>query len=60
MKELLLAGYFLIVIIVGVLSFKKVKNDKDFFVAGKNAGVMQVSGSLLASILGSLGNYWEC
>ena len=53
MKELLLAGYFLIVIIVGVLSFKKVKNDKDFFVAGKNAGVMQVSGSLLASILGS-------
>lgn len=53
MKELLLAGYFLIVIIVGILSFKKVKNDKDFFVAGKNAGVFQVSGSLLASILGS-------
>lgn len=53
MKELLLAGYFLIVIIVGILSYKKVKNDKDFFVAGKNAGVFQVAGSLLASILGS-------
>ncbi len=53
MKELLLAGYFLIVIVVGILSYKKVKNDKDFFIAGKNAGVLQVSGSLLASILGS-------
>ena len=53
MKEMLLFFYFLIVVVIGILSFKKVKDDKDFFVAGKNAGVLQVSGSLLASILGS-------
>ncbi|WP_300362217.1 sodium:solute symporter [Fusobacterium sp.] len=53
MKELLLFGYFLLVILVGILSFNKIKNDKDFFVAGKSAGIFQVSGSLLASILGS-------
>ena len=45
--------YFLIVIIVGFYSFKKVKNNNDFFIAGKKAGIFQVSGSLLASILGS-------
>ena len=53
MKELILFLYFFIVIIIGVFSFKKVKNSSDFFVAGKKAGVFQVSGSLLASILGS-------
>lgn len=53
MKEILLVGYFLIVIVIGFLSFKKVKDDKDFFIAGKNAGVFQVSGSLLATVLGS-------
>ena len=45
--------YFLIVILIGIFSYKKVKNNKDFFIAGKNAGIFQVSGSLLASILGS-------
>ena len=53
MNELILFFYFFIVIIIGILSFKKVKNNSDFFVAGKKAGVLQVSGSLLASILGS-------
>lgn len=53
MKEMFLFFYFLVVVIIGILSFKKIKNDKDFFIAGKNAGVLQVAGSLLASILGS-------
>lgn len=53
MKELILFIYFFIVIAIGIFSFKKVKNNSDFFVAGKKAGVLQVSGSLLASILGS-------
>lgn len=53
MEEILLLIYFLIVIIIGIISFKKIKNTKDFFVAGKEAGVLQISGSLLASILGS-------
>lgn len=50
---MLLGIYFLIVIIIGFYSFGKVKSNKDFFIAGKKAGVFQVSGSLLASILGS-------
>ena len=53
MKDLILFLYFFIVIIIGIFSFKKVKNNSDFFVAGKKAGVFQISGSLLASILGS-------
>ena len=53
MSGLLLGVYFFIVIVIGVLSFKMVKDDKDFFVAGRNAGVFQVTGSLLASVLGS-------
>ena len=53
MKDLILFLYFFIVIIIGIFSFKKVKNNNDFFVAGKKAGVFQISGSLLASILGS-------
>lgn len=53
MKELILFLYFFIVIVIGIFSFKKVKDNNDFFVAGKKAGVFQVSGSLLASILGS-------
>ncbi|MDP0488142.1 MAG: sodium:solute symporter family protein [Fusobacterium sp. JB019] len=53
MKEFILFVYFIIVIFIGISSFRKIKNNKDFFIAGKNAGVLQVSGSLLASILGS-------
>ena len=53
MKEFILFVYFIIVIFIGISSFKKIKNNKDFFIAGRKAGVLQVSGSLLASILGS-------
>lgn len=53
MKEFILLIYFVVVIFIGINSFKKIKNNKDFFIAGKKAGVLQVSGSLLASILGS-------
>lgn len=53
MREIILILYFFIVVIVGFISFGQIKNNKDFFIAGKNAGVYQVAGSLLASILGS-------
>lgn len=53
MNELILFFYFFIVIVIGILSFKNIKNNNDFFIAGKKAGVFQISGSLLASILGS-------
>lgn len=53
MKLLLLGVYFLVVIIIGIYSSKSIKTNKDFFIAGKQAGVFQVAGSLLASVLGS-------
>lgn len=51
-KEFLLL-YFFIMLLMGGLSYKKIKDDKDFFVAGKKAGIIQVTGSLLASVVGS-------
>lgn len=53
MKETIIILYFLLVLVIGLMSYKKIKNDKDFFIAGKNAGTIEVTGSLLASILGS-------
>lgn len=53
MKEIILFVYFFIAIFIGFNSYKKIKTNQDFFIAGKQAGVLQVSGSLLASILGS-------
>lgn len=53
MREIILILYFFLVVIVGFISFGQIKNARDFFIAGKDAGVYQVSGSLLASILGS-------
>ncbi len=52
MKELLFL-YLLVVILIGFTSIKKIKNPKDFFIAGKEAGVFQITGSLLASMIGS-------
>lgn len=53
MNQLILSLYFIIVIFIGYSSYKKIKGTKDYFVAGKNAGVREVTGSLLATVLGS-------
>ncbi|MGF6907629.1 sodium:solute symporter family protein [Fusobacterium sp. PH5-44] len=53
MNIFLIAIYFLIAIIIGINSYKKVKSSKDFFVGGKQSGILQVSGSILATVLGS-------
>lgn len=53
MREIILILYFFLVVIVGFISYGQIKTDRDFFIAGKDAGIYQVSGSLLASILGS-------
>ncbi len=50
--NLIIAIYFLGVLGVGVLSYFKIKTPADYFVAGKKAGTLPVSGSLLATILG--------
>ncbi|WP_321329512.1 sodium:solute symporter family protein [uncultured Ilyobacter sp.] len=53
MSNLLLYLYILGIFLVGIGSYKKIKGTKDFYVAGGNAGVVPITGSLLATILGS-------
>ena len=46
------AIYFVFVLLLGVYSWFKIKTPSDYYIAGKNAGLLPVSGSLLATILG--------
>lgn len=58
-ENLFLNLYFLGILAIGYNSFKKIKDTSHFFIANKEAGIFQVTGSLLATILGSsaiLGN----
>lgn len=58
-ENLFLNLYFLGILAIGYNSFKKIKDSSHFFIANKEAGVFQVTGSLLATVLGSsaiLGN----
>lgn len=53
MELVFLIVYFVIIILIGVYSFIKTKSSKDFYIAGKKGGVLGISGSLIATILGS-------
>ena len=50
--EIIIGIYFLGILLVGLFSFFKIKNPADYYVAGRKAGILPVSGSLLATILG--------
>lgn len=50
---MLIFFYFILMLIIGGMSYTKVKNHKDFFIAGKKGNSIQITGSLLATILGS-------
>jgi solute:Na+ symporter, SSS family len=50
--KIIIALYFLVVLAVGVYSWFKVKTPADYYISGKRAGLIPVSGSLLATILG--------
>lgn len=50
--KIIIAVYFLVVLAVGVYSFFKVKTPADYYVSGKRAGLISVTGSMLATILG--------
>jgi SSS family solute:Na+ symporter len=50
--EITIITYFLFIVGIGVYSAFKVKKPEDYYVAGKKAGLIPVSGSLLATILG--------
>lgn len=52
-ENLFLNLYFLGILAIGYNSFKKIKDSSHFFVANKEANVFQITGSLLATILGS-------
>lgn len=50
--EIIIAVYFVFIILIGVYSAFKIKTPTDYYIAGKKAGLIPVSGSLLATILG--------
>lgn len=52
MKLVILIVYALILLLIGLYSYLKIKTPFDYFLAGKKTGVWQISGSLLATILG--------
>jgi SSS family solute:Na+ symporter len=52
MKIAILIVYGFILLLIGIYSFLKIKTPFDYFLAGKKTGVWQISGSLLATILG--------
>lgn len=51
--DILLNLYFIVILAIGYNSVKKIKGSSDFFLASKKAGVIEIAGSLLATILGS-------
>jgi len=52
LKTIILIIYGLILLLIGIYSSLKIKTPFDYFLAGKKTGVWQISGSLLATILG--------
>jgi len=52
MKIAILIIYGLVLLLIGIYSYLKIKTPFDYFLAGKKTGVWQISGSLLATILG--------
>jgi len=49
---IIIAAYFLGMIIIGLVSRKKAGGIDDFFVAGRKGGTLLITGSLLATIVG--------
>ncbi len=50
--KVIIAAYFLVILLIGFVSYFRIKSTADYFVAGKKAGFSSVAGSLLATILG--------
>lgn len=52
MTNIVILGYFLIIVGIGVYSRFFIRTPRDFYIAGKKGNFFQISGSLLATILG--------
>ena len=53
LKYLILFTYIFLIIGIGIYSSRKIKTSGDYLVAGNKGNVWQITGSLLATILGS-------
>jgi solute:Na+ symporter, SSS family len=53
LKYIILIIYFLLMIYLGIRSSGKIKSNSDYYIAGKKGNIWQITGSLLATILGS-------
>ncbi|GJM61331.1 sodium:solute symporter family protein [Persicobacter diffluens] len=53
MQVLVLGLYILLLMVIGWFSSRKIKNESDFYVAGEQGSAWKVSGSLIATVLGS-------
>lgn len=49
---IIIAIYFMVVLLIGLYSSFKIKNAGDYFIAGKDGNLLQISGSLFATIMG--------
>ncbi len=52
MKLAILIVYALVLLVIGIVSALRIKSPLDYLLAGKRNGALQISGSLLATILG--------
>ncbi len=53
MKTLFLILYLVGILIVGIFASRKIKNQNDYYIAGRKGSLLLVTGSLLATILGA-------
>lgn len=59
-KYLILLVYLLLMIGIGIYSARKIRHAGDFLVAGNKGNIWQITGSLLATILGSSAILGSC
>ena len=52
-KYIIIALYILFMIFLGIHSSRKIRSNKDYYIAGKKGNLWQITGSLLTTILGS-------
>jgi solute:Na+ symporter, SSS family len=52
-KYLIIVIYLIAMILTGLFAARRIKSEGDYFVAGKRGNIWQITGSLLATILGS-------
>lgn len=50
--KIIIGVYFLTILVVGVFSYFRIKTPADYYISGKRAGLISVTGSMLATILG--------